>query len=77
MVLMIDHAKTVEFRHRLAVERRRLVLDGAAASTLPPSKFLSYLADLDGVLAAVEAVLDEERSEVGSARAPSASTALN
>ena len=59
---MSDRTKIVELRQRLTAERRRIVNDAASATSLPPAKFLSSLADLDGSLAAVEAVLDQERS---------------
>lgn len=45
--------------HRLVDERRKVVETAAESAALPPARFLGYLADLDGAIVAVEAVLEE------------------
>ena len=55
----LEHLKLSRFRQNLAAERRLMVLTAADSEALPTTKFLSRLADLDGAIAAVEAVLEE------------------
>ena len=59
---MSNYTKIVALQQRLAAERRRIVLVAAESDSLPPAKFLSHLANLDGAVLAVEAVLDERES---------------
>ena len=57
---MAGQEKVEALYHRLVDERRKVVETAAESAALPPAKFLGYLADLDGAIVAVEAVLEDQ-----------------
>ncbi|GEP08068.1 hypothetical protein MOX02_61060 [Methylobacterium oxalidis] len=46
---------------RLKAHQRQLILEAAERDMLPPDSMLRRIAELENVIAAVEAVADEER----------------
>ena len=56
---MTKQAKIEALHRRLVDERRKVVETAADSDTLPPARYLGYLADLDGAIVAVEAVLED------------------
>ena len=64
---MTKQGKIRALYRRLVDERRKAVETAADCDALPPVKFLAYLADLDGAIVAVEAVLEERTSLQASA----------
>ncbi|MER2267221.1 hypothetical protein [Methylobacterium oxalidis] len=46
---------------RLKAHQRQLILEAAERDMLPPGSMLRRIAELENVIAAVEAVADEER----------------
>ncbi|WP_194075200.1 hypothetical protein [Methylobacterium durans] len=47
--------------NRLKAHQRELILEAAERAMLPPDSMLRRIAELENVIAAVEAVTDEER----------------
>ena len=64
---MAGQEKVEALYHRLVDERRKVVESAAESTALPPAKFLGYLADLDGAIVAVEAVLEDQTALQASA----------
>ena len=64
---MAEQTKIEALYHRLVDERRKVVETAAESAALPPARFLGYLADLDGAIVAVEAVLEERTALQASA----------
>ena len=62
---MAEQANIEALYHRLVSERRKVVETAAESAALPPARFLGYLADLDGAIVALEAVLEDRTSLQG------------
>ncbi|MCW6513237.1 hypothetical protein [Lichenifustis flavocetrariae] len=74
---MDDVNKLRHLHRRLADERRNALLAAAEIEAIPPSRLLARISDLDGAVAALEAVLEEGFRDAPAGRVSERQCAFN